>query len=317
MRITFFGVRPTERGYLETYVQTTLPNDQITLLNERLTLEQIPSDTTAEVISVFIECKVTKEVIEKFTNLKLIVARSTGYDNIDVAACATQGITVCNVPSYGEHTVAEFTFALILTLSRKMFDCVARVKVTRGFSKEGLIGFDLMGKTLGVIGTGRIGQHVIQIAKGFGMNVVAHDAFPRPELQSQLGFTYVPIETLLATSDIITLHVPAIKETQHMINAEALAKMKNGAYIINTSRGMVIDTAALKDSLRNGHLAGAGLDVLEDETGPVDSELLNMPNVVITPHNAFDTKEAIERILETTLQNIATFEKGPPQNIAK
>ncbi len=317
MNITFFGVKDSERTYLETNAQKSLPDAQVTLLDACLNTENIPGDTSAEVISVFTACIVTKEVIQKFPNLKLIACRSTGYDNVDLDECKKRNITVCNVPSYGEHTVAEFTFALLLALSRKIIDCDKRVRETKGFSKNGLTGFDLQGKTLGVIGTGKIGRHVIRIAKGFDMNVMAYDAFPRVELQSQLGFTYAPLDAVLSVSDIVTLHVPALRETQHMINAEALANMKSGTYIINTSRGAVIDTQALITALKSGHIAGAGLDVLEDEAGPVSEELLNLKNVIITPHNAFDTKEAVERILETTLQNIAAFTSGVPQNSVK
>ncbi|MFA6006218.1 MAG: NAD(P)-dependent oxidoreductase [Candidatus Paceibacterota bacterium] len=319
MKISFFGVKESERGYLEASTQKSYPNDEASLYNESLNIEHIPADTSADIISVFVGCTVNKEVIEKFPNLKLIVARSTGYDNIDLDECKKRNIVVCNVPSYGENTVAEQAFALLLILSRKMIEAVERVRATKNFSTDGLTGFDLKGKTLGVLGTGRIGIHSIKIAKGFEMNVIAYDVFQKQELQSQLGFTYRTFDEVLAESDIITVHVPYMKETHHLLNAHAFTIMKPSTYIINTSRGAVVDTGAMFQALKNNKIAGAGLDVMEDESvmNEEERQMLAMPNVVITPHNAFNTEEAIERILETTIQNISAFLKDTPQNIVK
>jgi len=314
MNISFFGVRDSEYPLLTSSLVSQIPNAHVRVHREHLTPDIKLENFDDEVISVFVDCIVSKEVIGRFPNLKLIVARSTGYDNIDSAECQKRNIVVCTVPSYGEHTVAEFTFALILALSRKVFDCVARVKSTHDFTKDGLTGFDLCGKTLGIIGTGKIGQHVARMAQGFEMRVVAYDTFPRNELALQLGFTYVPLDELLARSDVVTLHVPHIPETHHLMNAENFTRLKAGAYIINTSRGGVLDTIALKAGLMSGHVGGAALDVLEEESGTIDQELLNIPNLLITPHTAFNSREAIGRILATTIENIIAFQKGTPQN---
>jgi D-lactate dehydrogenase len=264
----------------------------------------------------------------------LIVTRSTGFDHIDIEECKKRGVTVCNVPSYGENTVAEHTFALILSLSRNICKaCIRRFE--HDASIEGLEGFDLKGKTIGVIGTGQIGLHVIRIAKGFGMNVVAYDVRENRLLSEVLAFEYISLENLLAKSDVITLHVPYIKATHHLMNKDTFKLVKKGAILINTSRGAIVDTEALIEALDNKILAGAGLDVVEGEelikeekqllhesknlevlTSFVrDHILLDKDNVVFTPHIAFYSKEALERILETTVENIAAFVSGNPQNV--
>jgi D-lactate dehydrogenase len=268
--------------------------------------------------------------------LKLITTRSTGFDHIDLEKCKKQGITVCNVPSYGENTVAEHTFALILSLSRNMCKaCIRRFE--QNFSIEGLEGFDLKGKTIGVIGTGQIGLHVIRIAKGFGMNVLAYDVRQNKLLSEVLGFEYVALEDLLARSDVITLHVPYMKATHHLMNKDTFKLVKKGAILINTARGSIVDTEALIEALDNKILAGAGLDVFEGEEvikeekqllyDPKNLEVLNSlvkdhillskDNVVFTPHIAFYSKEALERILETTVENIVAFVSGKPQNVVQ
>ena len=269
-------------------------------------------------------------------NLKCIATRSTGFDHVDLAAAAARGVSVSNVPSYGENTVAEFAFALLLTLSRKISQAYERVRETGSFSFEGLEGFDLYGKTLGVIGTGRIGKHSIRIGNGFGMKVLGFDAHPDPKLEKELNFTYDTLEGVLAKSDVVTLHVPYMKETHHLMNEKTFATIKQGAVLINTSRGAVVDTDAMVKALRSGKLGGAGLDVLEEE-GIVKDEmkflveghpnaenlkialenhvLIDLPNVVVTPHNAFNTREGKERILNTTVENIAGFVQGKPVNV--
>ncbi len=289
-----------------------------------------------DAFSVFIYSKIDEQIIQAIPNLKLITTRSTGFDHIDLEVCKKQGITVCNVPSYGENTVAEHTFALILALSRNMCKaCIRRFE--QDFSIEGLEGFDLKGKTIGVIGTGQIGLHVIRIAKGFGMNVVAYDVHQNKLLSEVLGFEYVTLENLLASSDVITLHVPYMKATHHLMNKDTFKLVKKGAILINTARGSIVDTEALIDALDKKILAGAGLDVFEGEEvikeekqllyDPKNLEvlaslvkdhiLLSKDNVVFTPHIAFYSKEALERILETTVENIAAFVSGKPQNVVQ
>jgi len=318
MKIAFFGVKASELDYLQANMATALAGHQVSIYNECLMPGGIPTKATdTEAISIFVACVADKHVLDSLPNLKLILARSTGYDNIDLAECKNRGIIVCNVPSYGEHTVAEYTFALILTLSRNIYEAVREVQDADRFARDErrTIGFDLYNKTLGVIGTGRIGEHVIKIAKGFGMNVVAHDVYKKDELAKELDFSYVQLDELLGTSDIVTLHVPYMKETHHLMNTESFSKLKRGAYLINTSRGGVVDTTALIEVLMSERLAGAGLDVLEDEHASVDKRLLDNARVIITPHTAFNTKEAIERILDTTFANIKSFASGTPQNI--
>jgi D-lactate dehydrogenase len=289
-----------------------------------------------EILMPFIHERTGHVEIERMPKLKLIATRSTGYDHIDLTAAAQRGIAVSNVPGYGETAVAEQTFALMLTLSRKMH--LAYTHTQQGnYSIEGLRGFDLYGKTLGVVGAGAIGLHVIRIAKGFGMNVVAYDVNQNRLLAEVLGFRYVKLDELFATADIITLHAPALPSTQHMINRETLSMMKRGVLLINTARGSLIDTQALVWALDTGILVGAGLDALEgEEFLQHEEELLNTPdtedklnilahnrllqrrdNVVITPHIAFNTEEALRRILDTTIENVQAFLQGHPSNLVK
>ncbi|MBI2665559.1 NAD(P)-binding domain-containing protein [Candidatus Woesearchaeota archaeon] len=274
-----------------------------------------------------------KEVFQQA--FKLITTRSTGFDHIDVNTCIQKGISVSNVPVYGENTVAEHTFALMLGLSRKLIDCVERTR-KGSFELEGLRGFDLRSKTLGIIGCGNIGQHVARIAQGFEMNVLVYDVNKNQSLAKDLGFKYATVEQLLQQSDIVTLHVPYNKHTHHLMDISKFNLMKKGAYLINTSRGGIVDTDALIASLKTQKLAGAGLDVLEEENHMCEEVallskekikecnlktivenhlLLEMPNVLITPHNAFNTKEALMRILQTTIETMKAFKKGKKINI--
>ena len=291
--------------------------------DDTLDKDHIPTDTNFDIAGVFMDSKVDAATIAALPNLKFIATLSTGYDHIDLSATGTRAIPVSSVPAYGENTVAEFAFALILALSRKICEARARVRDEHQFSTDGLQGFDLAGKTIGVLGTGRIGKHAIRMARGFGMKIVAYDVFHDDAFAKEMDFTYISLDELLAQSDVITIHVPNIPETHHMINKENVGRIKRGAYIINTARGAVIETQALIDALKSGQLGGAGLDVLEEEDEMkkgdmgVTSELLAMPNVVITPHNAFNTKEAAFRILDTTIDNIVAFADGAPINLAK
>jgi len=292
------------------------------------------SDADAEVLSVFVNHPVDAAQMDKYPKLKLIATRSTGVDHIDVQEAKKRNISVASVPGYGANTVAEFAFTLILALSRKVCDAHKQVTETGSFSQKGLTGFDLAGKTIGVVGCGKIGQHTSRIAKGFGMQVLVSDAFKNDALAKEIGFTYAELPELLGASDVISLHVPYMKETHHLINLSNIGQIKKGAYLINTARGAVVETSALVKALEDGILAGAGLDVLEEEgdmqdemhllSGPHPKEeelkvvlenhyLIDHPRVIITPHIAFDTREAIERILDTTVENIMSFMSGPKQ----
>jgi len=332
MKIVFFEITDEDKDYL-----TPLFQDQdVTFLKEKLTPLNADLAKDAEIVSVFVNSEVTKEVIGQLPKLKFIATASTGFDHIDVATAKAKGIGVANVPAYGSQTVAEFTFALLLTISRNIYPARHQLLEGTNFDLSHLEGFDLDGKTLGVIGTGKIGQNVVRIAKGFNMNVVATDPHPKEELAQNLGFKYLSLDELMAQADIITVHVPYMKETFHLINAQNLAKVKKGTVLINTARGEIVDTDALLDAINDGRIKAAGLDVLEGErelkeerkvlTGPnlrienmrklvEDHVLIDLPQVVVTPHVAFFTKEAISRIMQTTTDNIKNFIAGTPQNI--
>lgn len=302
----------------------------VDVYEELLDADHLPDIRSYNVLSVFVGSTIDQEVLDAFPSLSLITTRSTGFNHIDIEACRKKGVRVGYVPHYGEHTVAEFAFGLMLTLSRKLFPAVDRIKETSKFSFEGLEGFDLKGKTLGVIGTGRIGRHVIRMAQGFDMRVVAFDAFPDEAYGKEVGISYVSLEELLSVSDVVTLHLPYTDATHHILDREKLFSMKKGALLINTARGALVETAGLVEALSSGHLGGAGLDVLEEE-GVVKDEmgfllrkdeghdlravvanhlLMDMENVVITPHTAFNTREAKQRIYDGDIANIVSFFKN-------
>jgi D-lactate dehydrogenase len=256
--------------------------------------------------------KVTREVFERLPNLRLIVTRSAGHDHIDLAEARSRSITVCNVPDYGAHMIAEHAFGLLLAVARNIVKGNNRYKEEHLFSDRGFQGIELYGKTLGVIGTGRIGLHSIRIAKGFGMNVIAYDLFENPAAPEELGFQYAPLDRVLADSHAVTLHVTLNETTRHLINSDRLAQMRPGAILVNTSRGAVVDTQALMAALGSGHLGGAGLDVLEDERDTYHD--FGALNVVVTPHLGWYTDGAVERILKITLEDIGAFMRGEPVN---
>ena len=325
MKTVIFDAREEEQDFLQDKIK-----GDVVYVSESLSDETVAMARDAQAISVFVTSTVPRDMIEKMPELQLIAARSTGYDHIDREAAAERDIVVTTVPGYGERTVAEFTFALLLTLSRKIFDAYHQVRESGDMGFTHLRGFDLYRKTLGVIGTGKIGENVIRIAKGFGMEVIAYDAFPKADLAAELNFRYVDLPELLSRSNVVTLHVPLLDETRHMISEAELKQMKDGALLLNTARGELIDTSALIAALESGKLAGAGLDVLEGErdlkeerelvTGEEkikDMQLLleghvliDMPQVVVTPHIAFYSKEAEEEILRVTAENINSFQKG-------
>ncbi len=327
IKIAFFEVSKEDREYVEKHHR----ENDILLFEETLTIESAHHAKDCEVISVFINSKLDKEVLDALPKVKMIATRSTGFDHIDKAECSARGIRITNVPSYGENTVAEHAFALILALSRNVHKSYMRT-LRNDFSIEGLKGFDLNGKTLGVIGTGRIGMHVIRIAKGFGMHVLAFDTHQDIFLSEILHFKYSSMDELLSQSDIISLHLPYNDSTHHMINEKSIGQMKPGVLLINTARGGLIDNNALIQGLDQKIIGGAGLDVLEGEelireekqllrhTGKASSKLeellknhllLSQDNVVFTPHIAFYSQEALERILDSTMASIESFEKGP------
>ena len=331
--IVLYEVEDWVREYLK---QRGFERDRMALVREPLGESNAHPAADAEIVSVFIYSTVNKPVLDKLTSVRLIATRSTGFDHIDLGECRTRGITVCNVPRYGENTVAEHAFALILALSRRLKPAVFRINQLK-FDLEGLRGFDLKDKTLGVIGAGAIGLHSIRIGRAFGMRVLAFDVYPQPILAEVLGFEYAPLERVLGQSDVITLHVPLVEETHHLINMDTIHQIKRGAILINTARGAVVQTEALVVALDVGILSGAGLDVLEGEesikeeaqllsdTLPVEKlraivrsyALLHRDNVIITPHVAFYSAEAERRIIDTTIENIESFLAGSPRNVVK
>jgi D-lactate dehydrogenase len=254
--------------------------------------------------------QVTSGVLDACPRLKLIVTRSAGYDHIDLEAARARGVVVCNVPDYGAHMIAEHAFGLMLAVARNICQGHERYCRLQRFDDAGLGGIELYGKTLGVIGTGRIGRHSIRIGTGFGMAILAYDVVPDQDLAAEMGFQYRPLDEILARSDFVTLHVPLVKDTRHLIDADALARIKPGAILVNTSRGGVVDTEALKEALSSGRLRGAGLDVLEDERMVYHD--FGQANVVVTPHLGWYTEEARDRILQISLQNVRAWMAGSP-----
>jgi D-lactate dehydrogenase len=331
MKLAIFEIEAWEH---ETFEPLNRAHEVI-FVPERLTADTAAKYADIEMISTFVHSDLRSTTLKALPNLKLIATRSTGFDHIDTAYCSEHGITVCNVPSYGENTVAEHVFGLLLTISHRLNEALNRTR-SGDFSMEGLRGFDLRDKTLGVIGTGRIGRCVIGIAKGFRMRVVAFDLAPDHEAAGQLGFDYMDLNSLLKESDVVTLHVPADDSTHHLLSTEQFQLIKKGAVLINTARGTVVDVRALLWALANGRIAAAGLDVLPEErtlreetellrcyfrkeknleTLLADHILMRLRNVHITPHSAYNTQEAIGRILKTTVHNIRSFAVCQPQNL--
>lgn len=319
------------------FFSSNLPQSECAFYEGAISMETI--NPQAEIISIFVSSTVTKEMIDAMPHLKMIACRSAGFNNVPMEKIKERGIVVATVPSYGEHTVAEYTFSLILSLSRMIPETIKSVKESACISAPFLRGIDLYGKTFGVIGTGKIGKRVIEIAKGFGLNVIAYDVYQDKEAQMTLGFHYVSLEDLCKESDIITIHSPLTRENHHLISHEMINLMKTGVYLINTARGELIDTKALLVGLDTGKIAACGLDVVEGEEllkehckitdiksrEPHElleesfyiTSLLAHPRVIVTPHFAYNTKEAVERINKTTVQNISSFLQGVSLNEVK
>ena len=284
----------------------------------RLNAQTATTAEGAQAVCVFVNDCVDRPCLETLSRLgvKLVALRCAGYNNVDLATARSLGIAVTRVPAYSPHAVAEHAVALLLTLNRKIHRAYNRVR-EHNFSLAGLVGFDLFGKTVGIVGTGKIGKIAAQIFRGFETQVLAYDPFPSTEWAAQHRIEYVAFQTLLSRSDVVSLHVPLIPETFHMLSAETISRLKSGAVVINTSRGKLIDTTALIDALKKGRLAGVALDVYEEEEGVFfedlservlqDDELphlLTFPNVLITSHQAFLTHEALSEISRVTTESI-------------
>lgn len=320
MRVAVFSSRPYDERFLS---QASDAAHDLTFFEAHLDTTTVSLADGFPAVCVFVSDDLSSEVIERLASggTKLIATRSAGYNHIDLGAASDNELTVCRVPAYSPESVAEHTVALMLSLNRKVHRAFNRVR-EGNFSLEGLLGFDMSGRTVGVVGTGRIGESVVAILKGFGCRVLAFDPAPRPQVE-ELGAEYVGFGALLQGSEIVTLHSPLTPETHHMIDTEALSRMPKGAMLINTSRGALVDTVAAIEALKSGQLGYLGLDVYEEEDGlffddlsntviqdDVFSRLLTFPNVLVTGHQAFFTREALQAIAETTIANLDAFESG-------
>lgn len=334
MKISFFESTPEE----EKKIGGLFKKHELNFIQEPLSMKNASLAKDSEIIGIFIYSKIDKKVLDELPNLKMIATQSTGYDHINLKECKKRNIIVSNVPTYGENTVAEHAFALILDLSRNIHK--AFLKIQRDdLTLKGLEGFDLKGKTIGVIGVGNIGAHVIRIANGFEMKILAYDKHRDKKLKKKINFNYTSLSKLLKKSDIITLHLPLNPKTKHIINKKTIRLMKSNCIIINTSRGDLIKTNDLLQALDSGKILGAGLDVLEGEkiikeekellhnTGKEHTEklkkaidsymILHNEKVIFTPHIAFYSHEALMRIFYTTIENIKNFILGKPQNLVR
>lgn len=332
-KLAFFNVDEKEQAVLSkafdgkkafelSFRQNPLDIHTLTIANE------------ADGIGIFIQSQITREILDLLPQLRIIATMSTGFDHIDIEACKSRNITVCNVPAYGDNTVAEYAFGLIIALARKLKPTFERVE--RGFfSRTGLKGMDLKGKTLGLVGTGRIGCQMARLGWAFGMKVIAHDLRSNATLVEKFGVTFLGLDEVLQQADIISLHVPYLPSTYHLINAERLRLLKPTALLINTARGKVVDTKAVSVALREGRLGGVALDTFEGEEIWIEEEFLKRDDLaaitlkeamesfsimrseraILTPHNAFNTREALERILVTSATNLKAYFSDNPQNV--
>ena len=322
MKIAFFEVPKSRQSFLG----ESFNNEDVSFYEEKLNESNVNLVKDADIVSVFVDSDLNRNVIDKIPNLKFIATQSTGFNHIDCKYASTKGVKVSNVPAYGSHTVAEFTFGLILNISRNISNANTYLRETLNYNYlPWMEGFNLEGKTLGIIGTGKIGKNIVKIAKGFGMNVIAYDLFPDLNFAKENDFIYKNFTEVITQADILTLHAPYTKENYHLINKENIIMMKKGVYLINTARGELVDTEALVWGLEKRIIAGAGLDVLEGgkqlqntgNTVVLNHKLMKMPNVIVSPHMAFYTREAIISIMQTTVENIKGFISGNLQNLVK
>lgn len=334
--IVFLGTEKWEEDYLREQLRPLRSLSPV-FFSKSLNESILKKIANTQILVVFVWSRVDERVVHQLPKLRFIATMSTGFDHIDLRACRERGIKVSNVPFYGDNTVAEHTFALILALSRQLPESIERTR--RGdFTLDGLRGFDLKGKALGIIGLGHIGKKVAEIASGFGMKIIASDPNKDPQFARKFKIKYVGLDYLLGNSDVISLHAPYNEKTHHLIDKANIRKIKKGALLINTARGGLVDTEALLLALDKKILAGAGIDVLEEECFiKEEKELLTKPfqktcdlrtvlrghllahdkRVLLTPHNAFNSQEALLRILDTTVENIKGYLGGRPVNLIK
>ena len=322
--VTFYDTKPYDREYFDRAPEAGHLHRQFHEF--RLTRETAASVDGAQAVCVFVNDRLDAPCLKRLqeAGVRLVALRCAGFNNVDLVAAKALGLAVVRVPAYSPHAVAEHAIALLLSLNRKIHRAYNRVR-EHNFSLSGLVGFDLHGKTVGVVGTGKIGKIAAQIFRGFGTEVLAFDPIPAPEWAAAQGVRYVDFETLLAQSHIVSLHLPLTPQSRHLFGAETFARMKPGAFLINTSRGKLVDTTALIEALKSGRLGGVALDVYEEEEGLFFedhsdqilqddelSRLLSFPNVLITAHQAFLTHEALTEIARVTTLNLIRFAQGEP-----
>ncbi len=321
-KIAFFDAKSYDRETFDKVNQNF--GFEIVYYKERLSLNTVSLTNGVDAVCIFVNAECDQRVIERMAGygVKLIALRCAGFNNVDVRAAQQYGIRVVRVPAYSPHAVAEYAVTLMLTLNRKVYRSVYRTR-EGNFKLNGLLGFDMYGKTVGLVGMGRIAKELIKILRGFGMNVLAYDLYPDEQFAKEHQVKIVTLDELYEQSDIISLHCPLTEETKFIINSDSITKMKFGVMIINTGRGKLIKTEDLLDGLRSHQVGSAALDVYEEEANyfyedrsdkMIDDDklalLLMMPNVVVTSHQAFFTREATQNIAITTLQNILDFNDG-------
>ncbi|GKX29871.1 2-hydroxyacid dehydrogenase [Vallitalea longa] len=323
LKIAFFDTKPYDKEIFQELNKKY--GFEIIYFEERLNDKTVKLTEGFDVVSIFVQDKASSLVINKLHEygVKLIALRCAGYNNVDFKA-ARDKIHIVHVPAYSPHAIAEFTVSMMLTLNRKIHKSHTRTK-DLNFSLSGLLGFDMYQKTVGIIGTGKIAKILIKILKGFECNVIAYDLYPDTRSAEELGFSYVSLDELFIESDIISLHCPLTKDTEYIINANSINKMKKGAMIVNTGRGKLINTKDLIEGLKEYKIGSAALDVYEEEdkyfyedfsvsgvNDDVLSRLLTFPNVLITSHQAYFTKEALNNIATTTLDSMMQLDEGKP-----
>lgn len=323
MKILFYDTKPYDKVFFKKYNEKY--GYEIKYLTGKLNEESADLAKGYDVVSIFVNDVVDKKVIDILAEcgVKLIAMRCAGYNNVSLKDLDGR-IKVVRVPSYSPYSIAEYTMGMIMSLNRKIHKAYIRTR-EGNFSIDGLMGYDLYGKTAGIIGAGKIAQILIKIMKGYGMRVIAYDPYPNYEKAQELGFEFVDLDTLYKEADIISLNCPLTKETRYMINRNSMAKMKDGVMIVNTGRGMLIDTVDLIEALKDKKIGAAALDVYEEEADyffedysntiiedDILGRLLSFNNVLVTSHQAFFTKEAVEEITRVTMENIKKFEEGKP-----
>ncbi|MGF1503977.1 MAG: 2-hydroxyacid dehydrogenase [Anaerolineae bacterium] len=316
MKVAVFSTKPYDRTYL-TNSNTT---HELTFFEPRLTIHTAPLADGHDAVCPFVNDELDSEVLTRlaYGGVELIALRSAGYNHVDIRAATDLGLTVARVPAYSPHAVAEHTVALILGLNRKLYRAYNRVR-DGNFARNGLLGFDLHGKVVGIIGTGKIGSVTAEVLRGFGCELIGYDPYPN-DYFAEFG-TYVDLPELFRRSAVISLHAPLNPDTYHTIDEEAISQMKDGVMLINTSRGALIDTVAVIEGLKSGKIGSVGFDLYEEEgdlffedlsgeviTDDVFARLLTFPNVLITGHQAFFTEEALQNIADTTMENITEYE---------